>query len=136
VPVGPLAGKVVIDTNNYYPQRDGTFAELDDHLTTSAALLQAHLPESHVVKAFNHIMASHLLEHGQDAGTPNHRALAIAGDHATAKSSVAVLIDEFGFDVVDGGDLGDSWRFEPGTPAYGPRLDAGEMREALAAARR
>jgi predicted dinucleotide-binding enzyme len=136
VPVAPLAGKVVIDTNNYYPQRDGQIAALDDGSTTSASLLQAHLPESHVVKAFNHIMSSHLNEHPQPAGSENRRALAVAGDDADAKATVTRLIDELGFDVVDVGPLADSWRIEPGTPGYGPRLDADGMREALAAASR
>jgi predicted dinucleotide-binding enzyme len=136
VPVAPLAGKVVIDTNNYYPQRDGQIAALDDGSTTSASLLQDHLPDSHVVKAFNHIMSAHLTEHAQAAGTDGRRALAVAGDDADAKATVTGLIDELGFDVVDVGPLAESWRIEPGTPGYGPRLDADGMREALAAAQR
>ena len=75
VPVEPLAGKIVIDTNNYYWQRDGHFAELDDESTTSAGLLQAHLPQSRVVKAFNHIRSTELPVDGQPAGTPDRRAL-------------------------------------------------------------
>jgi predicted dinucleotide-binding enzyme len=136
VPVAPLAGKVVIDTNNYYPQRDGQIAELDDDSTTSTSLLQEHLPESHVVKAFNHLMASHLTEHAQPADSANRRALAIAGDDPDAKATVSGLVEEFGFDVVDVGPLAESWRIEPGTPGSGPLLDAGEMRDALAAAQR
>jgi len=136
VPVAPLEGKVVVDTNNYYPQRDGQIAALDEHRDTSAGLLQAHLPGSRVVKAFNHIQAPHLLEHAQPAGTEGRRALAVAGDDADAKATVSDLLDTFGFDVVDAGPLADSWRIEPGTPGYGPRLDADGLREALAAARR
>jgi len=136
VPVEPLAGKVVIDTNNYYPSRDGHMAELDEKRATSAGLLQAHLPGSHVVKAFNHIMSAHLGEHAQPAGTPHRRALAIAGDDADAKATVARLIDELGFDVVDVGPLAESWRIEPDTPGYGPWLDAKAMRQALADATR
>ena len=71
VPVAPLAGKVVIDTNNYYPQRDGNFPELDSESTTTSDLLQAHLPTSKVVKAFNHIYASQLTTDGQPAGWPS-----------------------------------------------------------------
>ena len=136
VPVEPLAGKVVIDTNNYYPQRDGQVSELDDDSTTSAALLQQHLPTSAVVKAFNHIGSTHLIEHAQPDGTPGRRALVVASDRDDAKATVTELIHELGFDVVDGGSLADSWRFEPDTPGYGPRLDVEAMHEALDAARR
>jgi len=136
VPVEPLAGKVVIDTNNYYPQRDGRIVALDDGSTTSAGLLQEHLEGSRVVKAFNHITSAHLIEHARPTGAPDRRALAVAGDDESAKAVVAALIDELGFDVVDVGPLAESWRIEPGTPGYGPRLDADEMREALAAAHR
>ena len=69
VPVEPLAGKIVIDTNNYYPQRDGHIPELDNETTTTAELLQAHLPRSKVVKAFNHIYAAALTTDGQPPGT-------------------------------------------------------------------
>ena len=79
VPVEPLAGKIVIDTNNYYPQRDGHIPELDNESTTTSELLQAHLPKSKVVKAFNHIYAAQLTTDGLPAGTKNRRALVIAG---------------------------------------------------------
>ena len=136
VPVAPLAGKIVIDTNNYYPQRDGHIAELDHEQTTTAELLQRHLPTSKVVKAFNHIYAAELTTHGQPAGTPNRRALAIAGNDADAKRVVAQLIDQFGFDVVDLGPLNESWRIQRDTPGYGPRRTADELRRDLAAAQR
>ena len=89
VPVEPLAGKVVIDTNNYYPERDGHIRELDDESTTTSELLQAHLPKSRVVKAFNHIYAAELTTDGQPAGSRNRRALVIAGDDPAAKCSDA-----------------------------------------------
>jgi predicted dinucleotide-binding enzyme len=136
VPVEPLAGKVVIDTNNYYPQRDGNIAVLDDGSTTSSQLLQDHLPTSHVVKAFNHIAAADITGHAQAAGTDDRRALAIAGDDRQAKATVAGMIDQIGFDVVDLGPLAESWRIETDTPGYGPRLTADGLREALAAAQR
>jgi predicted dinucleotide-binding enzyme len=136
VPVAPLAGKIVIDTNNYYPQRDGNIPELDNESTTTSELLQAHLPTSKVVKAFNHIYAAALTTDGQPHGTPNRRALAIAGDDTTAKATVAKLIDEFGFDTVDLGPLKDSWRIQRDTPGYGPRRTAEELRKDLAAAKR
>ena len=75
LPVEPLAGKVVIDTNNYYPQRDGQIQELDNESTTTSELLQAHLPTSQVVKAFNHIYAAQLTTDGRPAGTKDRRAL-------------------------------------------------------------
>jgi predicted dinucleotide-binding enzyme len=136
VPVAPLAGKIVIDTNNYYPQRDGHIPELDDESTTTAELLQAHLPTSKVVKAFNHIYAAQLTTDGQAAGSKNRRALVIAGDDPAAKTTVAKLLDEFGFDVVDAGPLKEGWRIQRDTPGYGPRRTAEELRKDLAAAKR
>ena len=136
VPVAPLAGKVVIDTNNYYPERDGQIPELDSEATTTSELLQAHLPQSKVVKAFNHIYAAHLTTDGAPAGTPNRRALVIAGDDAAAKAAVTALLDEFGFDTVDAGPLAESWRIQRDTPGYGPRRNAEELRQDLAAAKR
>lgn len=136
VPAAPLAGKIVIDTNNYYPQRDGHIPELDNESTTTSELLQSHLPQSKVVKAFNHIYASELTTHGQPAGTTNRRALVIAGDDEGAKAVVARLLDEFGFDVVDAGPLAESWRIQRDTPGYGPRRTADELRRDLDAAKR
>ena len=136
VPPGPLAGKTVIDTNNYYPQRDGHIPELDNESTTTAELLQAHLPASKVVKAFNHIYAAQLTTDGRPAGTPNRRALVIAGDDAGAKAVVTRLLDEFGFDTVDAGPLAEGWRIQRDTPGYGPRRNAEELRKDLAAAKR
>ncbi len=125
-------GTLVVDTNNYYPARDGQIAELDDGSTTSSELLARHLPGAPVVKAFNAIRSDHLGSHGSPAGTPGRRALPIAADDAGAKAVVSALIDEFGFDVVDAGPLAEGRRFQPGTPAYGPRLDAEQLRQALA----
>jgi 8-hydroxy-5-deazaflavin:NADPH oxidoreductase len=136
VPVAPLAGKIVIDTNNYYPERDGHIPELENESTTTSELLQAHLPTSKVVKAFNHIYAAELTTHGQPAGSKNRRALVIAGDDQTAKDTVTNLLDEFGFDTVDAGPLKEGWRIQRDTPGYGPRRTAEELRKDLAAAKR
>jgi predicted dinucleotide-binding enzyme len=136
VPVAPLEGKIVIDTNNYYPQRDGHIRELDDESTTTAELLQTHLPTSKVVKAFNHIYAAQLTTDGQPAGSRNRRALVIAGDNNEAKAVVTNLLDEFGFDTVDAGPLKEGWRIQRDTPGYGPRRTAEELRRDLAAAKR
>jgi predicted dinucleotide-binding enzyme len=136
VPVAPLAGKIVIDTNNYYPERDGHIPELDNESTTTAELLQAHLPTSKVVKAFNHIYAAQLTTDGQPAGSKNRRALVIAGDDGAAKAVVTNLLDEFGFDTVDAGPLKEGWRIQRDTPGYGPRRTVNELRQDLAAAKR
>lgn len=134
VPAAELANKIVIDTNNYYPKRDGQFPELDSDAVTTSELLAAHLPESRVVKAFNNIYYADLATQGQPAGTPGRRALPIAGDDAEAKKVVAGLIEEFGFDAIDAGGLAEGRRFQRDTPAYVTRLDAGGLRAALAGA--
>ena len=136
VPVEPLAGKIVIDTNNYYPQRDGQIPELDNESTTTSELLQAHLPASKVVKAFNHIYAAQITTDGQPAGSKNRRGLVIAGDDRDAKARVKELLDQFGFDTVDAGPLKEGWRIQRATPGYGPRRTADQLRGDLAAAKR
>ena len=136
VPAEPLAEKVVIDTNNYYPQRDGQIPELDNESTTTSELLQAHLPTANVVKAFNHIYAAQLTTDGRPAGTKDRRALVIAGDDRGAKATVTRLLDEFGFDVVDAGPLKEGWRIQRDMPGYGPRRTAEQLRTDLAAAKR
>jgi predicted dinucleotide-binding enzyme len=112
VPVEPLAGKVVIDTNNYYPERDGQIPELDSESTTTSELLQAHLPTSKVVKAFNNIFFKHLLALARPAGAPDRSALPIASDSADAKATVTALLDALGYDAVDAGPLAEGWRYQ------------------------
>jgi predicted dinucleotide-binding enzyme len=114
VPAAGLDDKVVIDTNNYYPQRDGQIVDLDEDTTTSSELLAAHLPGAHVVKAFNQIQWEHLRDDGRPAGSPDRTALPIAGDDARAKSVVAGLIDDIGYDAVDMGPLSAGRLFQPG----------------------
>ncbi len=118
VPAEPLEGKVVIDTNNYYPQRDGTIAELDDESTTTSELLQAHLPGAHVVKLFNNIWYKALLQLARPTGAADRSALTIAGDDAAAKVTVIEFLDHIGYDSVDAGPLAEGWRFQRDTPAY------------------
>ena len=128
VPVDELAGKVVIDTMNYYPERDGQIPELDDGSTTSSELLQAHLPQSRVVKGFNNIFFQHLRDLGRPAGAEDRSTLAIAGDDAEAKDTVRKAFDAIGYDTLDLGPLAEGWRTQPGQPAYGTEyaLDAGD----------
>ncbi|NJP46533.1 NADPH-dependent F420 reductase [Actinacidiphila epipremni] len=119
IPREPLAGKTVIDTGNYYPQRDGRIAELDNEETTHSGLLQRYLAGAHVVKAFNNIYFKHLAELPRPAGAADRSALPIAGDDPSAKAHAAQLLDLLGFDVVDAGPLAEGRRFQPGTAAYG-----------------
>ncbi|SDP51129.1 hypothetical protein SAMN04487914_11430 [Arthrobacter sp. ok909] len=136
VPVEPLAGKIVLDTNNYYWERDGHFPALDAGEATTSGLLQEHLPQSKVAKAFNHILFSQITTDGTPAGTPDRRALATASDYPDAAELVARLYDEFGFDTVNVGPLSESWRVERDRPAYVVRLTAAELTENLAKAPR
>ncbi|WP_430647443.1 NADPH-dependent F420 reductase [Agromyces sp. GXS1127] len=118
IPVEPLAGKVVIDTNNYYWERDGHVPALDEGRATVSGMLQEHLPESRVAKGFNHIMAKDITTDGLPAGTPGRRALATSSDFEDAAATVERLYDEFGFDTVNVGPLSESWRVERDQPAY------------------
>ncbi|NGO06751.1 NADPH-dependent F420 reductase [Streptomyces sp. HC44] len=118
LPAGALAGKTVIDTMNYYPERDGRLADLDTGGSTSCELVQRHLTGSRVVKAFNNIDFRRLSVSARPAGAPDRSALPIAGDDPAAKEEVARLLDVLGYDAVDIGTLADSWRSEPGTPVY------------------
>jgi len=136
IPVEPLKGKVVIDANNYYPQRDGRIAALDNNESTTSELLQEHLPNSHVVKAFNNIHANEIPTDGTPAGTENRRALPIAGNDGVAKSAVTQFLDSLGYDAVDLGPLSESWRVERDTPAYVKRTTADELRTLAADTRR
>lgn len=119
VPREALVGKVVVDTMNYYPQRDGTIAELEDESTTTSELLQSHLPGAHVVKAFNNIFFAHLASLARPSGSPDRSALAIAGDDVEAKTLVTRLLDQIGYDTVDLGPLAEGWRTQRDTAAYG-----------------
>jgi predicted dinucleotide-binding enzyme len=119
VPAGPLAGKVVIDTCNYYPQRDGQLPDLDSGALTSSELVQRHLPESAVVKAFNNIYHRHLASLARPAGAADRSYLPIAGDGAAAKAAVTTFLDSIGYGAVDAGPLAEGWRQQPGTPVYG-----------------
>ena len=125
---------VVVDTGNYYPQRDGKIAEIESG-TTESRWVSQQLGRP-VVKAFNTMMAKHLLESGRPAGDRERLALPVAGDDPNAKAVVSRLIDELGFDPVDAGGLDDSWRQQPGTPVYAVDLTADKARRALSEARR
>lgn len=126
VPVAELRGKTVIDTNNYYPERDGHIAELDDESTTTAELLQKHAPDSFVVKAFNSIYFPHLTSLARPTGSADRSVLPIAGDDSQAKQTVAEFLDRIGYDALDVGPLSEGWRFQRDTPAYTRPYFSGE----------
>lgn len=119
IPAKPLAGKPVLDTGNYYPQRDGQLEELDTGALTSSGLLQRYLPDAYVVKVFNNIFFKHLQSLARPAGAQDRTALPIAGDDEAAKAATIAYLDSIGYDAVDAGPVAESWRQEPGTPAYG-----------------
>lgn len=131
LPAAELAGKIVVDANNYYPGPETRFPELDGGSTTSSELVAAALPGARVVKAFNTIWYVHLREHGSPSGTPGRRAIPIAGDDAEAKRVVAGLLDDIGFDSVDVGSLADGRRIQPDAPVYNVRMTREEVAAAL-----
>ncbi|MFG1722204.1 NADPH-dependent F420 reductase [Micromonospora chalcea] len=135
LPASLFDGKLVVDANNYYPQRDGDIAELLDRSLSSSRWTADHLKGARVVKVFNNIQAAHLMDEGKPAGTAGRIALPLAGDDADAKRIVMGLVDDLGFDPVDAGTLDESWRQQPDTPVYGTDRDADGVREGLAAAR-
>jgi predicted dinucleotide-binding enzyme len=147
LPAGSLAGRTVLDTGNYYPQRDDQIPEIDSGSLTSSAWLQRQLPGAAVVKVFNNIYFKHLASLARPAGAADRTYLPIAGDDAAAKSAVTQFLDSIGFGAVDTGTLAESWRQEPGSPVYGAPYghfdneagqpaSAGTIRAALAAATR
>jgi 8-hydroxy-5-deazaflavin:NADPH oxidoreductase len=136
VPAEPLAGKVVLATINYFPQRDGHIAAIDEGTTTAPGLLQAHLPKSHVVRAFSMIDAAEMSGDGHPKGDPKRRALALAGDDEAAKELVTGLYDKFGFDALDLGPLAESWRVDPGQPGFVTRQNLAELTANAASAKR
>lgn len=125
---------VVVDTGNYYPQRDGRIADIENGVPESAWVSQ-QLGHP-VVKAFNSIYADHLLKRGRAADQSGRIALPVAGDDPAAKAVVIRLMEEIGFEGIDAGSLADSWKQQPGTPVYGTDLDADGVRRALDEARK
>ncbi|WP_228409525.1 SDR family NAD(P)-dependent oxidoreductase [Radiobacillus deserti] len=118
MPVEQLAGKIVLDTNNYMPWRDGHFPVVDSGEKTVHELRQEQLPNSKVAKAFTHIQASRLFVSSRPAGAPDRHALSVSSNFPEAVELVTRLYDQFGFDTVDNSPLSESWRSGPGQPAW------------------
>ena len=135
LPAAPLAGKTVIDTCNYGPERDGHIPELDGKSLTSSELLLRYIPDAMLVKAFNNVFFKHLLSLARPAGAADRSYLPIAGDSAPAKAAVTEFIDSIGYSVVDAGPLADSWPQATGTPVWGPRTGRSRTRRASRPAR-
>ena len=132
-----FACRIVLDTTNYYPARDGAIGRLEKHEATTSELVQQHLgPSARVVKFFNAIMDVDIPAYAMQRGAPTRRALPIAGDDAKAKRVASELVDQFGFDPVDAGTLADSWRFERAMPAYCLPFNSMGLTAALASAQR
>ncbi len=126
------ASAVIVDTGNYYPQRDGNIAGIEDG-TPESVWVSDEIGRP-VIKAFNNIQAQKLMDSGKPAGSPGRIALPVAGDDDRAKALVIKLIDDLGFDGVDAGKLSESWRQQPDTPVYGADHDKDGVLKALGAA--
>jgi predicted dinucleotide-binding enzyme len=132
VPVEGTSGKTVIDTMNYVPQRDGHYPQLDNDRTTSSEMLQAHLPDTQVIKAFNAMRWDHLRDYGRPGGALTRYGIPVSGDNSAAKLTVIDLVDELGFEPVDAGDLAHGGRkHQPGSPVFNADLTADELRARL-----
>ncbi|PWW02414.1 hypothetical protein DFQ01_10939 [Paenibacillus cellulosilyticus] len=122
MPVEQLKGKIVLDTNNYMPWRDGHFPMIDSGAMTVHELRQMQLPASKVTKAFTHIQAPRLFISSRPAGDPDRHALSVSSDFPEATELVTRLYDQFGFDTVDNSPLSESWRSGPGQPAWAAHM--------------
>lgn len=131
LPTDGTAGKTLIDTNNYYPERDGQIPELDNDELTTSELVAKHFAEANVVKAFNSIYFEHLETQGAPGSPEPRRAIPIAGNSEVAKLEVEQLIDQIGFDSVDAGELSQTRRFQNGGDLYGAELTGPELKAAL-----
>lgn len=131
LPAAALAGRIVVDTMNYWWETDGHRPDLADPTTSTSETVARWLPSARVVKALNHASVWELENLGRPAGDPERRAIAVAGDDAVAVETVCELVDSLGFDPVRAGRLAEGVRFEPHTEAFGADAVAADLRALL-----
>jgi predicted dinucleotide-binding enzyme len=134
VPWEDFGGRIVVDAMNYWPPVDGHIPAVDDDERSTSEINASRNPLARVVKSFNHVGYHEMEDDAMDAGSPLRRAIAVVGDDADARAVTARLIDDIGFDAVDGGPLVNGRALEPGHPAFGRELSASELAALLAPA--
>ncbi|SFR73219.1 hypothetical protein SAMN05428970_1515 [Agromyces sp. CF514] len=134
VPWSDFGDRIVVDAMNYWPPVDGHIAEIDADERSTSEINAARNPGARVVKSLNHLGYHEMEDDSMDAGSPLRRALAVVGDDAQARQVLAGIIDDLGFDAVDGGPLANGRALEPGHPAFGRELSAAELEALLAPA--
>jgi 8-hydroxy-5-deazaflavin:NADPH oxidoreductase len=134
VPWEDFGGRIVVDAMNYWPPVDGHITAIDEDERTTSEINAARNPLARVVKSLNHLGYHEMEDDSMDAGSPLRRALAVVGEDADARAVIARIIDDLGFDAVDGGALANGRALEPGHPAFGRELSASELTALLSPA--